>query len=527
MSRVGVSVPLFSLRSDEGWGMGGIADLAPLARWLSGGGFSRVMVLPLGTIQHGETSPYSATSTLSIDPMYVAMTAVDDFRRAGGEGALSSAAREALAAARASSVVLYETVRYAKYEALRLAFDAFRREEWDRGTPRAAALAAFIEREREWLADYALFQALAERHDHVSWREWPEPLRDRDGNALRRAQEELSGTVLQHQYWQWLAEAQWQKARAEARAAGVAVFGDLPFVANMQSPEVWARAGEFMLDVSCGVPPDAFSETGQDWGLPTYRWEAIAATGYAWMFQRGRRMAVLYDGLRVDHVIGIYRTYGRPPIGEPFFNPTGEAAQVAQGEAVLGALKQSGVQLIAEDLGVVPDFLRPSLGRLGIPGCKVMRWERDWHADGEPFIDPVEYPPVSVAMTGTHDTEPLAVWWDTCPAADRRALVTLPLFAARGVADADAPWSDELRDTLIELAYRAGLDEVFLPIQDVFGWRDRVNTPGTVGPANWTWCLPWPVGLIAQVGEATERRQFARRLAAETGRLSSSDYTRP
>ncbi|MCC7008109.1 MAG: 4-alpha-glucanotransferase [Acidobacteria bacterium] len=528
MSRhVGLSLPLFSIRSSESWGIGEIGDLPRLTSWLARGGFSRVMVLPLGTLPAGETSPYSATSTLSIDPIYISVRDVRDFTHAGGERALSARARAALAAARDAPAVDYDAVRTAKHEALALAFDAFLRREWRRKTGRAAALAAYAEREHAWLDDYALFQALSSAHGQASWREWPAALRDRDPAALDRARRELADDLLRHQYWQWIAETQWQRGREAARAAGVAVYGDLPFVANLQSPEVWARAGEYLLDVSAGVPPDAFSETGQDWGLPTYRWDAIAASGYAWTFQRGRRMAALYDGLRVDHVIGIYRTYGRPPGGVPFFSPEGEAAQVAQGEAVLRALQQSGLALIAEDLGVVPDFLRPSLARLGIPGCKVIRWERDWHADGQPFVDPATYPPVSAAMTGTHDTEPLPLWWATAPLEERRAMLALPLLAASGLTDPECRWSEALRDRLIELAYRAGSNEVFLPVQDFFGWPGRINTPGTVGPENWRWCLPWFVDRVNDVDDAVERARFGRALAEATGRLPASDYTNP
>jgi 4-alpha-glucanotransferase len=266
------------------------------------------------------------------------------------------------------------------------------------------------------------------------------------------------------------------------------------------------------------VPPDAFSATGQDWGLPMYRWEAIAAGGYAWMRQRARRMAALFDGIRVDHVVGLYRTYGRPSEGEPFFSPADEAAQTAQGEAVLRILLETGLTLIAEDLGVVPDFVRASLAGLGVPGCKVLRWERDWDQPAAPFLDPAAFPARSVAMTGTHDTEPLAAWWDACTLQDRTAMLALGSLAWRDVTDPAQPWSLALRDALIDLALRAGSDDVFLPIQDLFGWPDRINTPGTVGEDNWTWSLPWPVEELFVRPEAAARAGFLRALTAGVGR---------
>ena len=516
----GVNVPLFSIRSTESWGIGEIPDLLPMLSWLQNAGCSRLMVLPLGTMPPGMTSPYSAISTLSIDPIFIALSPMLDFARAGGTAALSFDAQAALTSARHSPTVDYDSVRTAKGEALGLAFAAFLKDEREQLTPRAGSLAAYVARERWWLDDYALYLAIAASRHETSWRAWPDPLRNREPRALDEARRQLSREVLHHQYLQWIAEGQWQEARVAAHKNGVALVGDLPFVAGANSPEVWARLEEFRLDVSVGVPPDAFSPTGQDWGLPTYRWDAIRATGYAWMRQRGKRMSGLYDILRVDHAIGLYRTFGRPTTGEAFFSPADEPSQLAQGEAVMRALSEGGLALIAEDLGVVPDFLRPSLARLGIPGCKVMRWERDWHTSAAPYVNPATYPALSAAMTGTHDTESLAVWWENLPTVDRAAVLAIPSMASRGL-DPGQGWSPAIRDALIELAAESGANEVILPIQDVFGWPDRVNAPGTVTPHNWTWCLPFPVEELQHRPDAQERSQFLHALCERTGRLPS------
>jgi 4-alpha-glucanotransferase len=246
--------------------------------------------------------------------------------------------------------------------------------------------------------------------------------------------------------------------------------------------------------------------------LPTYRWSAIAAADYQWIRVRARRMASLFDGYRVDHLVGLYRTYGRPADGEPFFNPATEEEQTAQGERILGMLQATGAGIIAEDLGLVPDFVRASMARLGVPGCKVQRWERQWREPGEPFIDPMDYPPVSAAMTGTHDTETLAAWWDGASDDDRRALLQLRPVAAAGIVDPEQPFDDRLRDALLRMMYGAASRELLLPMQDVFGWRDRINTPGTVGEDNWTWRLPWPVDELPSVPAAAARAAFLRAL---------------
>src|SRR5262249_26413152 len=152
------------------------------------------------------------------------------------------------------------------------------------------------------------------------------------------------------------------------------------------------------------APPDAFSATGQDWGMPVYRWDAIAADDFRWLRDRARRSADLYDGYRIDHLVGFYRTYGQPRDGDPpFFTPSDEADQKALGERIIEILRGAGAEVVAEDLGTVPDFVRESLVRLEVPGFRVFRWERHWDTDGQPFRDPTEYPVSSVATSGTHD----------------------------------------------------------------------------------------------------------------------------
>jgi 4-alpha-glucanotransferase len=168
--------------------------------------------------------------------------------------------------------------------------------------------------------------------------------------------------------------------------------------------------------------------------------------------------------------------------------------------------------VIAEDLGTVPDFVRHSLARIGVPGCKVLRWEREWDVPGQPFRDPSAYPALSVALSGTHDTETHAGWWDHAPLEERRLLLHVPALQSTGI-EAGEPWSDRIRDALLHVMYRSGSEELFLPIQDVFGWRDRINVPGTVDARNWTWRLPWPVDRLPRIAEAAERADFCRHLA--------------
>lgn len=516
--RAGLIAPLFSLASSQGWGIGEFPDLAVFAGWMASGGFRRLMLLPMGMMAPGETSPYAAVSAMAIDPIYVAPHRLEDLPGAAAGRALTAEAADALRAARGANRVRYTDVRLAKRQALEAAYEHFLAEEWAKGSPRADAFAAYVERERDWLDDHALFQAIAARHGGPRWRSWDQALRDRRPDALQAAREALAGDMLRHQFLQWIAESQWQAARAAARADGVELIGDLPFAVGADSADVWVSPHLFRFDVSIGAPPDAFSDTGQDWGLPFYQWDALEASGYDWFRRRARRMAELFDGLRLDHLVGLYRTYGWPAQGDPFFSPADEPAQVRQGEALLRIFLDSGLFVVAEDLGTVPDFVRASMARLGVPGTRVLRWERDWHAPGQPFLDPAAFPPASAAMTGTHDTVTLAAWWDHAPDPERAAALDVPALRPLASAGPDQPWSGRLCDAWIDQLYRAGSDDVFLPLQDLFGWRERINTPGTVGDHNWTWRLPWPVDRLGGVEAATSRIDFCRRLAHETGR---------
>jgi 4-alpha-glucanotransferase len=509
----GVLIPLFSMPSSGSWGIGEIGDIPRMARWLECAGLRLLQLLPINEMPPGETSPYSALSAMAIDPQFVVIEGLEDFAAARRAHRLDGHLQARLDAVRGSATIDYTGVRGLKELALRESFAQFRATEWASTTRRAGALRAYIDEQAWWLEDYALFRALHASQGEQPWNRWPAPLRDRHPAALDRARAELADDILFRQYVQWLAEAQWADARRDA--GDVYLFGDLPFMVSGDSADVWARQDEFRLDASVGVPPDAFSETGQDWELPVYRWDVFAERGFDWLRDRARRNAALFDGYRVDHLVGFYRTYFRPRDGSaPQFTPPDEPAQTALGEQVLQVFQASGARIIAEDLGVVPDFVRASLARQGIPGYKVLRWERQWHEAGQPFKDPVDYPAVAVATSGTHDTEPIAVWWEAASRAERAAVLAIPSLRAR-LADEereramDSPrLSPPLRDALLETLYASGSGLLILPIQDVFGWSDRINRPATIGATNWTWRLPWPVDRMASepVAEAVAER---------------------
>ena len=511
----GVLVPLFGLRSDRDWGVGEMLDVPRFCEWLAAAGHRWLQLLPIFEVAAGERSPYGALSAFALDPIYLALPAVEDFIAAGGAGALPAEDRAWLETVRSLPGIDYDTIRRVKRRALEIAFRHFRTSEWDTGSVRAVAFTRFRDAEREWLAEYALFRASLDEHEGRPWSTWEPSLRDRTAGGVEAARVRLARQTLFHEYVQWLAAEQWAAARRGARAAGVQLKGDLPFTVGRDSADVWARQGEFALDRSLGAPPDAFSATGQAWGLPVCRWRTMAESGFAWLRGRAARAAELFDAFRIDHVVGFYRRYVFPDDGtEAGFVPRRGRDQLVRGRRLLRVVQEasSGSSLIGEDLGVVPSFVRRSLTRLGIPGYRVLRWERD----GSVFRDPAAYPALSVATSGTHDTSSLASWWcDELDDAGRRALAEVPCFAA--LRSAGTACTPAVLTALLDGLYAAGSALVVIPMPDAYGGAERINVPATVGPANWGYRLPWTVDeLLGQGGRAL--REQLRSVAERHGR---------
>ncbi len=521
----GVVVPLFSLRSNMSWGVGEIGDIPAMAAWLKSAHQNALQLLPLTEMAPDQISPYSPLSAMAIDPQFISLRLLEDFVALGGERALDADTQDALAAVRSRRTIDYRRVRALKQRALVASFERFYKVEWVRETPRALALRAFIAAEQWWLDDYSLYRAVRAHSGEQPWTSWDEPLRRRNPTVLADTRRRLSREILFRQYLQWVANDQWLEARDAS--SPVALFGDFGFMVTADSADVWARQNEFMLDASIGTPPDAFSETGQNWGLPPCRWDEMATRDFDWLRQRARRNTALYAGYRIDHLVGFYRTYVHPFDGRPaFFFPAEAADQIALGERLLSILAGTGSRITVEDLGVVPPFVSESVRRLGLPGYRVLRWQREWERKGQPFLDPAGYPTASVATSGTHDTEPLSVWWESATPEDRRAVGEIP--TVRSTSGGTVDWSLDrftapVRDAVLEALYASASDFLILPIQDIFGWHDRINRPATTGEHNWTYALPWPVDQLTSEPDAMARAQVLRRWSDRHGRWSGDE----
>jgi 4-alpha-glucanotransferase len=342
---------------------------------------------------------------------------------------------------------------------------------------------------------------------------------------MARARANPSARVLQTSYIQWLLQEQWESAHRQLRDLDVELMGDLPFVVGTESADVWSHAAQFQLPLSLGAPPDDFSADGQDWGLPPYDWLAMEADDSAWIRMRTRRSAQLYDRFRLDHVVGYFRQWvRRRPSGERpekrdrgRFDPEGPGAQRARGQRVLVAmlaeLSRAGERVeppraIAEDLGVIPSFVRESLWELRMPGYRVLPWEKD----GDGFRDPRGFPKDSVVSWSTHDTAPIDAWWPALPARDRE------LLALRAGIKNDG--NDDAARSLALLGdmYGARSDLALALAQELLGVEDRINTPATVGPQNWTWRLPRPIEQLARDPRIAGRFASIRALVREADR---------
>jgi 4-alpha-glucanotransferase len=505
----GVMVPLFSLRTQSDAGIGDIAALDAMTGLVSSTGDRAILLLPIDETSPGEASPYSALSVFAIDPIYIGLDGL-----AGVIPGDVERVRRELAHVPLSDRL---TIRAARLELLEAAFRHFTA----RGDERAV-VTDFAARHRGWLDDYALFRALKDRFDLAPWEDWPDELRRRETAALDRAKAELAPAIDKYMYWQFLAHRQWTEVHAHARARGVMLGGDLAFSPAHDSAEVWANQELFDFNRTVGAPPDAFNPEGQKWGLPSPRWDRIRADGFALLRKRIRHARELYDFIRVDHVVGLYRTFsfGLVPGAKGGFSPAAEPEQRALGEAVLGAiLEEAGTTIVvAEDLGVIPPFVRASLSALGVPGYKVMRWEKI--NDGTPaeaFVSPADYPEISLATTGTHDTDTLAEWWDTAPAAERARMLALLVPAPAATRNAKVGF-EQMRDAMLAALYASPSRMVIVPMQDLFGWRERINLPGTVGPANWSWRLPHAIEDIGHDPASSARVAQLRAMAIQAGR---------
>ncbi|MFI5881813.1 4-alpha-glucanotransferase [Streptomyces sp. NPDC051554] len=435
----GLMVQVYSLLSRRSWGMGDLGDLGELTAWAGrslGAGF--VQVNPLHAAVPGaptDPSPYRPSSRRFPDPVYLRVEDIPEFAYAeeaeeGREklrGLLSQAARLRESVLEKDALIDRDAVWELKREALELV------REVPLGPGRRAAYVDFLAREGEALEDHATWYALAEVHGS-NWREWPAGLRDPRSPETARARAELMDRVDFHCRLAWLTDDQLTAAQRAARDAGmpIGVVHDLAVGVHPDGADAWAQQRYFAAGMSVGAPPDAFNSLGQDWGLPPWRPDRLAESGYA-PYRRLLRALFRYAGaLRIDHVMGLFRLWWVPQ-GHP---PTEGTYVRYDAEAMLAILaleaSRAGSVVIGEDLGTVEPGVRETLQERGVLGTSVLWFERDWEGDGRPLA-PEKWRADCLATATTHDLPPTAarLTGEHVELRDRLGLLTRPVEEER------------------------------------------------------------------------------------------------
>lgn len=346
------------------------------------------------------------------------------------------------------------------------------------------ALAAFAGEHADWLDDYCLFMTLESLHGGP-WTAWPTAYARRDPLALARLRQSHAAEIGFWQFVQWRFHAQWQRLRQQAHGRGIRLIGDLPIFVAHHSADVWAHTDLFQLDaageplVVAGVPPDYFSETGQRWGNPLYRWDVMAGNGYRWWKRRLAHLLSLVDLVRVDHFRG-FEAYWEIAASEP----TAVAGQwrPGPGMAFFESLAQTfgSLPIIAEDLGIITDAVRDLRRRCGFPGMRIMQFAFGDDARN-PYL-PHNFEPATVAYTGTHDNNTSCGWWDQAGETERHAA----LDYLGPMAGAEIHWA------MIQSLSQSVANTLIVPFQDVLGLdgSHRMNTPSQPTGC-WAWRFDW------------------------------------
>jgi 4-alpha-glucanotransferase len=564
----GILVPVFSVRGERDLGIGDTASLRDFVNFAAETGFGFVQLLPINETGR-DNSPYNAISSVAIDPITLACTPAD-LKDLSDKAFGELVSKEALAELNAGPVQ-YEKVRDLKRALLEKAFDSFSDNVLGRVDARAADFEAFCEAEGAWLNDYCLFRLLMDREGGSQvWQHWREEYRDKAAAVAALAVEaeaqpdEIDRELRYYAYVQWVAYTQWRELAAHAATKGVALMGDIPYGVSLYSADVWADREIFDLDWYGGAPPETLfkddefvQKWGQNWGIPLYRWDVLERRGFDWWRRRIAKTAEVFGMFRIDHALGFYRIYSFPwnPIRNEEFLPLTheEAAERcggrlpgfrprpddgeenkggnrADGEKYLRMVLEAAgdTEVVAEDLGTVPDYVRPSLAELGIAGMKVPQWEFE-HGR---VASGLHYPNLAFATYASHDHAPMRAQWEgqlrtmreTGPEDHehweaRRFLETLCEFASIERPHGEIPeygpevWLRLLRELSISNA-----DRIAVMVNDLLLETERINVPGVMDGTNWSYRLP-ATGQELIAGSAyRELRDGLKNLLNETGR---------
>ena len=555
----GILAPLFGLRSEDDLGIGDVAVLRQFIDWAAEIGFKLVQLLPINEMGH-DNSPYNAISAIAIEPttLHLAPGSPEDLTRDDYESALADVDLTKLR----RGAVKYGAVKKLKRRLLEKAFANFSAHAAE---DRQSKFRNFCHQESAWLDDYAFFRALMEENaESEAWDKWPAEHRHFESARgwLERQSPEKKKQFHDREdffrYVQWIANEQWSAIKSYGEACGVALMGDIPFGVNYYSADVFARPDEFALDWCGGAPPeshfkdDQFTQKwGQNWGIPLFRWDVMRHRNFDWWRQRVRSIRRSFHLFRIDHVLGFYRIYAFPwrpqqnkkflPLEwnqmlertggrAPHFHPRDDSspnnceANRHEGEECLRAvLEESGdARVIGEDLGTVPDYVRPSLRSLGMAGFKIPQWEF-YHGRVTPGA---EYERLSVATYATHDHKPTRALWEEAfehPTSTsdqaRDELEKIATFARFTRASDQIDFERDFYPAAMEALFKSESWIAIVMITDLLARKYRFNIPGTAASSNWVRRMQRSVAQLRSSRKERARMQLIRALLTKTGRL--------
>lgn len=480
---------------------GPIGDLGPAAhefvQFLAAARQHIWQVLPLCPTGYGN-SPYAGTSAFAGNPNLISLEVLAEWGWIPADRAINLSP--------AASHADYEAVESHKLPLLKEAAASF----LERGPHEPAfqqqwsAFDAFCREQAFWLNDYAMYAVLRELHGTGDWTKWPEPIRRRHPEALDALIAEHGPALAVEQALQFAFSLQWDLLRKAAARSAIRILGDIAIFVNLDSADVWTHPEIFELNDDlqpihvAGVPPDYFSETGQRWGNPLYRWDVLEQNGFHWWTERIRRSCQLYDIVRLDHFRGFESYWSIPAEEETAIN--GEWVK-GPGAALFRALENAlgPLPLVAEDLGMITPEVVALRKDLGLSGMRVIQFGFS-SADAHLHL-PHRYTKDSVAYTGTHDNDTTQGWWQTASQPEQSAVETYV-----GPVNSHPVWP-LLRATQSSVASLA-----VVPAQDLLelGSEARMNTPAVAG-GNWSWRAPagaWTPHLaasLAGLAEVTDR----------------------
>ena len=460
----GIIMPVFSLPGKYGIGTFG-KEAYDFIDFLSDAGQKYWQVLPMGPTDCGN-SPYSSLSVFAGNQNFI------DLEQLIEEGAVDR--KEVEMIDWGSGDVDYDKVIPGKKKILKSAYlkayGSVKEEVSD-----------FAENNISWIYDYALYMALKEHFDGLPWYEWEEDIRLREQEAVEKYRSELKDSINYHIYVQYLFFKQWDKLKKYAEDKDVKFIGDIPIYAAMDSADVWASPENFQLDKKnmpvdvAGVPPDYFSEEGQLWGNPLYDWLAMKNDGYGWWIRRIGAAERLYDVIRIDHFRGLESYWAVPATEKTAVN--GEWRK-GPGLDFIERIKGwfCGIEIIAEDLGILTDDVRELLKNSRFPGMKVLQFAFD--ESGNSDYLPHKYDKNCVCYGGTHDNATIKEWLET---GDKKEIE----FAREyfGINKKDNFNFGIIRGGMASVA-----DTFITQMQDYLelGKEARTNIPG-IAFGNWKW----------------------------------------